>query len=94
MAVARAQRAISGITKSHSCQGANRRAGLEKPYLLPLIGLSAFFGRLTRPIFRSESARYMLFIQIAREIWKFDSDEPRDRKDRWGRRWSEIWRRQ
>ncbi|KAI8629309.1 hypothetical protein F5Y19DRAFT_464503 [Xylariaceae sp. FL1651] len=35
---------------------------------------SAFFGRQTRPIFRSESARYMLFIQMAREMWEFDAD--------------------
>lgn len=35
---------------------------------------SAFFGRNTRPIFRSESARYVLFIQMAREMWDFDSD--------------------
>ncbi|RYP23792.1 hypothetical protein DL765_000869 [Monosporascus sp. GIB2] len=35
---------------------------------------SAFFGRDTRPIFRSESARYVLFIQMAKEMWDFDSD--------------------
>lgn len=35
---------------------------------------SAFFGHNTRPIFRSESARYVLFIQMAREMWDFDSD--------------------
>ncbi|KAI1382636.1 vacuolar membrane-associated protein IML1 [Hypoxylon trugodes] len=35
---------------------------------------SAFFGRNTRPIFRSESARYVLFLQMAREMWDFDSD--------------------
>lgn len=35
---------------------------------------SAFFSRHTRPIFRSESARYVLFIQMAREMWDFDSD--------------------
>lgn len=35
---------------------------------------SAFFGRNTKPIFRSESARYVLFIQMAREMWNFDSD--------------------
>lgn len=35
---------------------------------------SAFFGRDTRPIFRSESARYVLFIQMALEMWDFDSD--------------------
>ncbi|KAJ9138884.1 Vacuolar membrane-associated protein iml1 [Pleurostoma richardsiae] len=35
---------------------------------------SAFFGKNTRPIFRSESARYVLFIQMALEMWHFDSD--------------------
>lgn len=35
---------------------------------------SAFFGRNTRPIFRSESARFVIFIQMAREMWDFDSD--------------------
>lgn len=35
---------------------------------------SAFFGKNTRPIFRSESARFVLFIQMAREMWDFDSD--------------------
>ena len=35
---------------------------------------SAFFGHNTKPIFRSESARYVLFIQMAREMWDFDSD--------------------
>lgn len=36
---------------------------------------SAFFGRNTKPIFRSESARYVLFIQMAKEMWDFDSDD-------------------
>ncbi|KAL2130958.1 hypothetical protein VTI74DRAFT_5721 [Chaetomium olivicolor] len=35
---------------------------------------SAFFGRDTKPIFRSESARYVLFVQMAREMWDFDPD--------------------
>ncbi|KAH6635267.1 hypothetical protein B0J18DRAFT_453865 [Chaetomium sp. MPI-SDFR-AT-0129] len=35
---------------------------------------SAFFGRDTKPVFRSESARYVLFIQMAREMWDFDPD--------------------
>ncbi|KAK4454343.1 hypothetical protein QBC34DRAFT_317516 [Podospora aff. communis PSN243] len=35
---------------------------------------SAFFGRDTKPIFRSESSRYVLFVQMAREMWDFDSD--------------------
>lgn len=36
---------------------------------------SAFFGSNTKPIFRSESARYVLFIQMAKEMWDFDSDD-------------------
>ncbi|KAL5601187.1 hypothetical protein BROUX41_005992 [Berkeleyomyces rouxiae] len=35
---------------------------------------SAFFTRNTRPVFRSESARYVLFIQMAREMWDFDAE--------------------
>lgn len=35
---------------------------------------SAFFARTTRPIFRSESARYVLFIQMSREMWDFDPE--------------------
>ncbi|KUI56833.1 Vacuolar membrane-associated protein iml1 [Cytospora mali] len=36
---------------------------------------AAFFGKNTRPIFRSESARYVLFIQMTKEMWDFDSDD-------------------
>jgi len=35
---------------------------------------SAFFSTNTKPIFRSESARYILFIQMSREMWDFDSE--------------------
>lgn len=35
---------------------------------------SAFFSTDTRPIFRSESARYILFIQMSKEMWDFDSE--------------------
>ncbi|KAH8593446.1 hypothetical protein B0O99DRAFT_547124 [Bisporella sp. PMI_857] len=35
---------------------------------------SAFFATTTKPIFRSESARYVLFIQMSREMWDFDSE--------------------
>lgn len=35
---------------------------------------SAFFSTSTKPIFRSESARYVLFIQMSREMWDFDSE--------------------
>ena len=36
---------------------------------------SAFFGTGTKAIFRSESARYVLFIQMSREMWDFDVEE-------------------
>ncbi len=35
---------------------------------------SAFFSTNTKPIFRSESARYILFIQMSKEMWDFDSE--------------------
>jgi hypothetical protein len=35
---------------------------------------SAFFDASTKPIFRSESARYVLFIQMSKEMWDFDAD--------------------
>ena len=35
---------------------------------------SAFFSTSTKPIFRSESARYVLFIQMSKEMWDFDSE--------------------
>lgn len=35
---------------------------------------SAVFARDTRPIFRSESARYVLFIQMSKEMWDFDTE--------------------
>ena len=35
---------------------------------------SAFFDSSTKPIFRSESARYVLFIQMSKEMWDFDTD--------------------
>ena len=35
---------------------------------------SAFFHASTKAIFRSESARYVLFIQMSREMWDFDAD--------------------
>ncbi|KAL9600361.1 MAG: hypothetical protein Q9219_003211 [cf. Caloplaca sp. 3 TL-2023] len=35
---------------------------------------SAFFSPSTKPVFRSESARYVLFIQMSKEMWDFDAD--------------------
>lgn len=36
--------------------------------------LSGYFAPQTIPVFRSESARYVLFIQMSREMWDFDSE--------------------
>ena len=35
---------------------------------------SAFFAASTKPVFRSESARFILFIQMSKETWDFDSE--------------------
>ncbi|EHK99612.1 putative Vacuolar membrane-associated protein iml-1 [Glarea lozoyensis 74030] len=35
---------------------------------------SALYSANTKPVFRSESARYVLFIQMSREMWDFDSE--------------------
>lgn len=35
---------------------------------------SALFNTATKPIFRSESARYVLFLQMSKEMWDFDAD--------------------
>ncbi|OCK83599.1 hypothetical protein K432DRAFT_321990 [Lepidopterella palustris CBS 459.81] len=35
---------------------------------------SGYFSSVTKPIFRSESARYVLFIQMSREMWNFDAE--------------------
>lgn len=36
--------------------------------------LSGYFAPQTIPVFRSESARFVLFIQMSREMWDFDSE--------------------
>ncbi|KAI9373581.1 hypothetical protein BJX61DRAFT_502326 [Aspergillus egyptiacus] len=36
--------------------------------------LSGFFSPHTIPVFRSEAAKYVLFIQMSREMWDFDSE--------------------
>ncbi|KAJ5506151.1 Winged helix-turn-helix transcription repressor DNA-binding [Penicillium expansum] len=36
--------------------------------------LSGYFSPQTIPIFRSESAKYVLFIQMSKEMWNFDSE--------------------
>ena len=35
---------------------------------------SGYFSSTTKPVFRSESARYVLFIQMSKEMWDFDAE--------------------
>ncbi|KAF1919762.1 hypothetical protein BDU57DRAFT_442865 [Ampelomyces quisqualis] len=35
---------------------------------------SGYFSARTKPVFRSESARYVLFIQMSKEMWDFDAE--------------------
>lgn len=35
---------------------------------------SGYFSSLTKPVFRSESARYTIFIQMSKEMWDFDAE--------------------
>jgi hypothetical protein len=35
---------------------------------------SGYFSSTTKPVFRSESARYVLFIQMSKEMWNFDAE--------------------
>lgn len=35
---------------------------------------SAYFSSNTKPIFRSESAKYVIFVQMSREMWDFDAE--------------------
>jgi hypothetical protein len=35
---------------------------------------SGYFSPRTKPVFRSESARYVLFIQMSKEMWDFDAE--------------------
>jgi hypothetical protein len=35
---------------------------------------SGYFSPRTKPVFRSESARYVLFVQMSKEMWDFDAE--------------------
>ena len=50
------------------------KAQVRSIYIRGQKALSAFFDSSTKPIFRSESARYVLFIQMSKEMWDFDTD--------------------
>ncbi|KAF2459152.1 hypothetical protein BDY21DRAFT_339925 [Lineolata rhizophorae] len=50
------------------------KAAVKSVYINGRAVHSAYFSSTTKPIFRSESARYVLFIQMSKEMWEFDSD--------------------
>ena len=50
------------------------KATVHAIYVEGKIVRSAYFNATTKPIFRSESARYVLFIQMSKEMWGFDTN--------------------
>ncbi|QVM07707.1 vacuolar membrane-associated protein iml1 [Coccidioides posadasii str. Silveira] len=50
------------------------KATVKSVYINGNKTLSAYFSPNTIPIFRSESARFVLFIQMSKEMWDFDSE--------------------
>ncbi|GAO51003.1 hypothetical protein G7K_5115-t1 [Saitoella complicata NRRL Y-17804] len=50
------------------------RTSIKSIYVKGEIMDSAYVTEHTKPIFRSESARYSIFIQMSREMWEFEED--------------------
>ncbi|PGG96893.1 hypothetical protein AJ79_09417 [Helicocarpus griseus UAMH5409] len=50
------------------------KATVKSIYIDGKKALSGYFSPRTIPVFRSESARYVLFIQMSKEMWDFDSE--------------------
>ena len=50
------------------------KATVKNVYINGRSKLSGYFATDTKPVFRSESARYTLFIQMSREMWEFDTE--------------------
>ena len=50
------------------------KAQIRNVYVRGQKGRSAIFCNSTKPIFRSESARYVIFIQMSKEMWDFDTE--------------------
>lgn len=50
------------------------RASIKNIYVNGRKTSAAYFSDKTVPVFRSESARYVLFIQMSKEMWDFDSE--------------------
>lgn len=50
------------------------KATIKNVYINGQSTHSGYFSPMTKPIFRSESARYVLFIQMSKEMWDFDAE--------------------
>ena len=50
------------------------KATVQQIYLHGSATSSAYFCATTIPVFRSQSSRYVLFIQMSREMWDFDAE--------------------
>ncbi|CAI6342070.1 unnamed protein product [Periconia digitata] len=50
------------------------KAAIKNVYINGQSTHSGYFSPMTKPVFRSESARYVLFIQMSREMWDFDAE--------------------
>ncbi|KAH7130309.1 hypothetical protein B0J11DRAFT_249003 [Dendryphion nanum] len=50
------------------------KATIKNVYINGQSTHSGYFSSTTKPVFRSESARYVLFIQMSKEMWNFDAE--------------------
>lgn len=50
------------------------KAAIKNVYINGQSQHSGYFSPMTKPVFRSESARYVLFIQMSKEMWDFDAE--------------------
>lgn len=50
------------------------KATIKNVYVNGKSSHSGYFSPTTKPIFRSESARFVLFIQMSKEMWDFDAE--------------------
>lgn len=50
------------------------KATIKNVYINGQSTHSGYFSPMTKPVFRSESARYVLFIQMSKEMWDFDTE--------------------
>ena len=72
--------AIAGLSKRTVYRGqkvlfmGTIKATVKQIYIDGQSVHSGYFSPTTKPIFRSESARYVLFIQMSKEMWDFDAE--------------------